>query len=67
MKRAEMDQMIKKGLISYLNWQDKKPERLRTPRPETPPAEKQHQSRVAQKLASPVRGGSSPSNQAMAK
>ena len=67
MKRAEMDEMIKKGLISYLNWQDKQPERLKTPRPETPPADKQQQSRIAVKLASPVRGSNSLANQAMPK
>ena len=58
MKRAQADQTVLKGLISYLNWQDKMAGRITTPRPEnTQPAKNLQQpvTRVVQTPISPVR------------
>ena len=58
MNRAQGDQMVLKGLISYLNWQDKMAARITTPRPEnTQPAKTLQQPvlRAVQTPASPAR------------
>ena len=45
--------MVRKGLLSYLNWQDKKPARIVTPRIEQKKPEMTLLDRVAFKADSP--------------